>query len=201
MIRLSDTTGSKLDLSNANVLIVGERASELDILAQMLMGFGVPRIQRCENSDEAIAIAGNDSFDLALVDAVLTPADGYSLVTTMRRQPQTFVRHMPIVLICGHVRRSDVVKARDCGANLVLRKPLSTQVLFNRIVLLARDQRQFVECDTYAGPDRRFQSFGPPVGMKGRRHDDLSAHLGRATEANLSQDAIDGFFSAKKASL
>jgi DNA-binding response OmpR family regulator len=201
MIRLTDDANAKLDLATANILIVGERMTELDVLAQVLMGFGAPGIQRCTSAGEALEIASNDAFDLALVDVALQPEDGYSLISSMRRQPQTFVKHLPIILVCGHVRRADVMKARDCGASFVLSKPISPHVLFNRIVLLARDQRQFIECDTYVGPDRRFKAYGPPTGMKGRRRDDLSADLGAAKEANLSQDEVDGFFSTKKASL
>jgi DNA-binding response OmpR family regulator len=123
------------------------------------------------------------------------------LVKTLRRSEQPAVKHLPIFILCGHVRRPDVMMARDCGANFVLSKPISPQVLFDRIIWLARATRCFVESDTYVGPDRRFKSFGPPAGMSGRRHDDLSAKLGEPTGANMSQDAIDGFFNPSKVSL
>jgi CheY-like chemotaxis protein len=41
------------------------------------------------------------------------------------------------------------------------------------------------------GPDRRFKAFGPPIGTKGRRHDDLNAKIGAAVEPNMSQNEID----------
>ena len=38
---------------------------------------------------------------------------------------------------------------------------------------------------------------GPPVGVKGRRHDDLSVEVGEATTPNLDQGQIDALFQPK----
>ncbi len=40
---------------------------------------------------------------------------------------------------------------------------------------VAREKRPFVVCDTYAGPERRFQDKGPPEGLPGRRVSDRMA--------------------------
>jgi DNA-binding response OmpR family regulator len=201
MIKLGDKSTTKLDLTTANILIVEENVNEQDILAQVLMGFGVPGIQRRATADEVMIAVKRESFDLALISSKLKDMSGYDLVMQLRRQEQTSIKHMPIMLVCGHMQLAGVKRARDCGANFVLTKPISPQILFDRIVWLAQDHRQFIEADSYIGPDRRFKAFGPPVGMKGRRADDLSAHIGEAKEDNMSQDLVDGFFGAKKVSL
>jgi hypothetical protein len=54
-----------------------------------------------------------------------------------------------------------------------------------------------VTSPNYCGPDRRVRSVGPPVGMKGRRHDDLSIEVGAAKTPNLEQDEIDALFQPK----
>jgi CheY-like chemotaxis protein len=188
----------KLNLATTTILIVEANESEQDILVQLLMGCGASSIQRCSTAEEAMAVMDRGSVDFAFVGSALPGMSGYDLVRTLRRHSQPAVRYLPIILTCGHVRRADVFKARDCGANFVVVKPLSAQVLFDRIVWMAKDLRRFIETDTYVGPDRRFKNFGPPLGMKGRRHDDLSAKLGEAKGENLTQDAIDSFFSTKK---
>jgi PleD family two-component response regulator len=197
----SDISNARLDLQTATILIVESSAAEQDILAQMLAGFGASSVQRRRTAEEAIQACEQEAFSFCLVDATLKESEGYDVVMALRRHEQTSVKHLPIILIGSQVLRRDVVKARDCGANFVLIKPILPQVLFDRLVALARDRRQFVETDTYVGPDRRFKAFGPPAGMKGRRHDDLSADVGEAKEENLSQNAIDDFFSATKAPL
>jgi CheY-like chemotaxis protein len=192
---------TKLNLSTANVLIVGDRIGELDLLAQTLMGFGVTKIHRKASQEESLQALSKEEFDLAVVDASLRAGDGYQLIASIRRLKQPVLQQVPIILMCGHVRKIEFGLARDCGATYLLTKPISAQVLFDRIVWMARDKRQFVECEAYAGPDRRVKVFGPPAGMKGRRSDDLSDHVGEARDENLSQDAVDGFFNTKKAAI
>jgi CheY-like chemotaxis protein len=199
VIKLGGAEGAKLDMTGARVVTVGQRQAEQDILAQMLMGFGVSGIQRSPSASETVDLLDRTAFDLAFVDAGLKDKSGYELIEIIRRDRRPHVQKLPIILVQGHVRKPDVWKARDCGANFVLAKPFSPQICFDRIVWLVTDQRPFIECAVYVGPDRRFKSFGPPAGQAGRRHDDLSAEVGEAVEANLSQEAVDGFFGAKRA--
>jgi hypothetical protein len=69
--------------------------------------------------------------------------------------------------------------------------------MMQRIVWLLNDPRSFVTSPGYHGPDRRVRSVGPPVDMKGRRHDDLSVEVGEAKTPNLEQDEIDALFQPK----
>ena len=78
-----------------------------------------------------------------------------------------------------------------------MRKPVPPLVMMQRIVWLLNDQRPFVTSAGYCGPDRRVRALGPPVGQKGRRHDDLSVEVGEATTPNLDQGQIDALFQPK----
>jgi len=72
-------------------------------------------------------------------------------------------------------------------------------IMMQRILWVSKESRAFVNAPGYCGPDRRFRALGPPVGEKGRRHDDLSAEVGEATMPNLDQSDIDALFQPKKA--
>ena len=76
-----------------------------------------------------------------------------------------------------------------------------TGVLLERILWAAREERQFIECDTYLGPDRRFKNEGPPIGVEGRRRDDLKGELGGPSGTNLSQDQINDMMKPSKVKL
>ena len=69
-------------------------------------------------------------------------------------------------------------------------KPITPKVLLERIFWVAREDRAFIECDTYVGPDRRFKHEGPPPGTDGRRKDDLPPEVGEAQTPNMSDDEI-----------
>jgi CheY-like chemotaxis protein len=195
------TSDPRINLATAQVLIALAGGGEQDILVQILSGYGVRTVNRATSGAEALKCLERETYDLIIVDHALSDMDGFELIQGLRRDGRETNRFAPIILLGGHTRSTDVARARDCGASFVVTKPLSAQVLFDRIVWLAKDQRKFVDCPVYVGPDRRFRAFGPPVGTSGRRHDDLSADLGKPEEPNLSQDAIDALFSPAKASL
>lgn len=161
-----------INLEKARVLLLDDHAEGGNILAQIVMGFGVKRFMRSVSVEEAKEVVGHTELHLILVNANLRESPAFEFIDWLRRanlQPNSFT---PVILITGHTQRSQVEKARDCGANIVLAKPVSPQSMLERIVWIAREKRPFVNCGSYIGPDRRFHDTGPPAGMTGRRHND-----------------------------
>ncbi|MBX9826250.1 MAG: hypothetical protein K2Y27_14815 [Xanthobacteraceae bacterium] len=94
--------------------------------------------------------------------------------------------------------RSTIVgNARDCGANMVLVKPVSPTSLYDRLVWIAFNARKFVDSKDYFGPDRRFKIEGYPNGV-GRRASDKAVDLGTPTGPALSQSDIDALLKASR---
>ncbi|MBS0410476.1 MAG: response regulator [Proteobacteria bacterium] len=191
----------KLDLERITVMIVDDNAQSVDILAQVMTGFGARNIIRCSGAKEAKDILNGRRVDFILTDAEMPGEDGYELLRWLRRDAKEPNRFTPAILVTGHTRISQVKRARDCGAHLVVSKPIQANVLLERIFWVARDERMFVDCDAYAGPDRRFKFEGPPPGEDGRRNNDLPAEVGEATDANLSQDELDSMLKPSKVAL
>jgi|SRR5579875_688724 len=191
---------SKLNLEKVAVLLVQHNKAELDILSQTMAGLGVWSTRKCVGASEAQHIASAHEIDLMVVEANLPGVDGYDLVRELRRS-QSVSRRAAVIILSGHTAKRDVERARDCGANFILAKPITPNVLFDRILWLARERRAFVDCDSYSGPDRRFRKLGPPAGTAGRRRDDLPAEVGAATQPNLSQDDINAMLKPQKVSL
>ena len=104
-------------------------------------------------------------------------------------------------MLTGHASASHVRKSRDCGASFVVTKPLTPTILLQRIVWLSTDEREFIESETYVGPDRRVRNMGPPLNVPGRRSGDLSTHVGAAVEANMDQSDIDSMFKPRRVAL
>jgi len=192
---------TRLNLTKAKVLLLQNNQTELDILGQVFIGFGVRAIRKCLTLSEAEEAIGGAVFDLVVVDCDMPGGAGFDFVAKLRRMEASDNRLAPIMLVSGHTAPSSIAKARDCGANFVVAKPITPKVMFDRVMWLAREERQFVVTDTYAGPDRRHKTFGPPPGVKGRRHDDVAAKLGRANGPDMSQSDIDAMFNPKRAAL
>jgi CheY-like chemotaxis protein len=184
---------SRLNLEQATVLLLEEPQPGAEILPQVFFGYGVRQPVRCTTPGEAMKRLEEGPFELIVCDGDLPDGQAYDFVRRLRRSALEPNRYCPVILLSGHTPGAYVERARDCGANFVVAKPIRPMVLLERIVWVCQDTRIFVELDSYVGPDRRFQFLGPPPGMEGRRKGDREA-LGEAATANLTQDEIDGTF-------
>ncbi len=193
--------GERVNLTQADIVLVDANPDSLKILVEMFAGFGVHDPHCCGSAAEAQAFLSNRVAHLVLIDAALPEMDGYELVRWLRWSGAPELREVPVILLAGHTRPADVGRARDCGANFVVRKPAIPLVLLQRIMWVSKETRPFVEAPNYRGPDRRVRAMGPPIGMKSRRKDDLSVDLGDAVSPNLEQSEIDHLFQPKRAAL
>lgn len=180
----------RLRLGSLRVVVVEANPLELEVACETLLGFGVRRLGRFRTAADAQEGLQRDSADLVVVGSVPGSPDEYGVIQWVRRDGPEPLRAVPLLLQTGHTQQADVLRARDCGASVVLAKPVQPSALFERVAWLARDRRPFIAVPSYAGPDRRFQKLGPPPGMAGRRADD-PPQAGEAREGNMPQDEID----------
>jgi len=193
--------GDRINLEQSSVLLIDDNQQALDMLSSVFHGFGVKEQIKCDSAIGAMKILQDRHIDLIVIDCADPEMDSYAFARWLRRETPAPLRHTPIILLTGHASQNKVKEGRDCGVSFVVTKPLTPAVLLKRIQWLAMDERQFVECQTYVGPDRRVRNFGPPIGMAGRRKDDLSAHVGIAKEANMDQSDIDLLMKPQRVSL
>ena len=189
---------TRINLEKATVLVLDDNGPSLDILSQVVSGFGVNQLSRAESVKEAQALVATKTFDLIISDVQMPEVDGIEFINWLRREAPETNRYVPVILVTGHTRTTDIFRTRDAGANFTVAKPITPKVLLERIFWVAREERAFIECEAYAGPDRRFKYEGPPIGMEGRRRDDLPAEVGDAQEANMSQDEINNLMKVAK---
>jgi CheY-like chemotaxis protein len=187
----------RLNFSQIECLVIDSDQYSMSILGQILRGFGLSKHVVLDSAEEAKKRLPNGHFDLLICDALLPDMHAGDLIKWIRRQPGLNVKYMPIVVLTGYTQYSNVVTLRDCGANIVVRKPVSPNILFDHIAWSARTERPFIETDNYIGPDRRFKNTGPPDGL-GRRKTDLTSEIGVAKEPNMSQDEIDSLLKPTK---
>ena len=173
-------------------MIVDDNPQSLDILVGVLSSFGLRNIVRMANGKEAQHELQQKPVDLILTNAQLPELDGYDLIRWLRSESDEANRQTPVIVVTAHTRQAHVEKARDCGANFIITKPISPAVMLERILWVARGDRLFIECDGYVGPDRRWRNAGPPLEFPdGRRRDDKSIELGGGDGQNMSQDELD----------
>ena len=191
----------RVNLEQSTVLLIDDNAQALDMLSSVFQGFGVKEQIKCTSATEGVRVIQNRAVDLIVIDCADPEMDSYAFARWLRRETPAPMRFIPIILLTGHASQAKVQEGRDCGVSFVVTKPLTPAVLLRRILWLAGDEREFVECATYVGPDRRVRNFGPPLGVAGRRKDDLSAHVGAAVEENMDQSDIDMLMKPQRVAL
>ncbi len=185
-------SSSRIDLRRASILIVDDNLHALELLSQILLGFRVENAKACSSPAEARALLTQTHFDLLIIDGEMPNEDGINLTQHIRRHADQPNYMAPIILVSGHTPVAKVINARDAGANTLIKKPVAPAVLLGRIERLARQTRQFIATERYAGPDRRFRSRPLPPGAEERRAEALA--LTAVPDRALSQDDVNALF-------
>lgn len=195
--------GNRINLKEALILLVEGNSQGMEILTQILLGFGANRFLKASTFEEAKRLLESSPVDLVICESGAAHdegRDGYDFVQWLRRSNLEPNAYVPVIVASAHTTLRNVARARDCGAHFIVKKPLVPGVLMDRIVWIARENRNFVNCRAYAGPDRRFKNEGPP-GAVGRRSTDLSPEVGLPSGANMSQSEIDNLMQPQRAAV
>jgi CheY-like chemotaxis protein len=162
---------ARLNLAKVVAILVDRDAFTRNLAAQMLRGFGVGTIIPAETGVNAKELIAAHQPDICFVEAELSDMPAADLLIWLRRHPNKTLRFVPIIVMSGYTQLRLISSARDAGAHLVVRKPVSPQTLFDRLVWVSHFDRSFIETDNYAGPDRRFRASDPPDGSFKRETD------------------------------
>lgn len=172
----------RINLEKISILLVDASPQGLDILSQIFAGFGARHVTRRTTVEAASALVRNSSIDLIVVNDVIGEESGYDFVHWLRRLEGNANSLCPVIILSGHTRRSIVARSRDCGANFLIAKPLSAQILLERLIFVSREKRPFLETGDYIGPDRRHHQPSPEENKGRRRGDELSAEASQTEE-------------------
>jgi CheY-like chemotaxis protein len=187
-VALDPSSRARFNLSKTAVLLLDPTPVGLEILTQILKGFGARELHRCSTVEEAKAKVLEHQIDLMVVDTIAESGEGYEFVRWLRKGVPEPNRHAPVLLTAAHTRTSDVTSARDCGSHFIVTKPLAPIVVLERIIWIAREGRAFLFSDGYVGPDRRFVRQESKADHPRRRRDDEPLK----TEAPAPEEGDDG---------
>jgi two-component system, cell cycle response regulator DivK len=76
-------------------------------------------------------LAERERPDLILMDLSLPVVDGWE--ATRRIKANAGLRSIPIIALTAHAMRGDAEKARECGCDGYLSKPLDDELLFEKL--------------------------------------------------------------------
>lgn len=111
------------------ILIVEDVELNRDLLVQLLEDDY--QIVTANDGAMGIRMARHEAPDLILMDLSLPIMDGWE--ATRRLKGDKHLRAIPIVVLTAHAMSGDEEKARACGCDDFLTKPIDEDLLFARV--------------------------------------------------------------------
>jgi len=108
------------------VLIVEDAELNRDLLVQLLEDRY--RLLLAGDGVEALARATQGRPDLVLMDLSLPRMDGWEATRRLKADPE--LARIPVIVLSAHAMRGDEERARACGCDDFLTKPLDEDLLF-----------------------------------------------------------------------
>jgi DNA-binding response OmpR family regulator len=81
--------------------------------------------------------------------------DGMMLLRWIRRHEESPDRFLPVIMVSSYADPEKVREARDAGMTEFVAKPFTISSICSRLISAIERPRQFVQTQTYFGPDRR----------------------------------------------
>jgi two-component system, cell cycle response regulator DivK len=111
------------------ILIVEDVEFNRDLLVQLLEDNY--ELLTAADGLAGIALAEREHPDLILMDLSLPVVDGWE--ATRRIKATAALCSIPIIALTAHAMRGDAEKARECGCDDYLSKPLDEDLLFEKL--------------------------------------------------------------------
>ena len=114
------------------ILVVEDMELNRDLLVQLLEDNYA--VITASDGAAGIALAELEHPDLILMDLSLPVIDGWE--ATRRIKANQALRSIPIIALTAHAMSGDAEKARACGCDDYLSKPLDEDLLFEKLTQL-----------------------------------------------------------------
>ena len=111
------------------ILIVEDVEFNRDLVVQLLEDDY--EILTAADGEEGLRLAERERPDLILMDLSLPVIDGWE--TTRRLKANEALKNIPIIALSAHAMMGDEEKARECGCDDYLSKPLDEELLFKKL--------------------------------------------------------------------
>jgi DNA-binding response OmpR family regulator len=117
------------------ILVVDDNELNLDLISKILELDGY-EVATADSGDIALEKVGDFKPDLALLDVMMPDMNGFELCRRLRQMPVTM--NMPVIMLTAASAEEDRIMAKKVGANDLLGKPFSLDVLNERIRTLLK---------------------------------------------------------------
>ena len=156
---MSDGIDPQDEATPATILLVDDAPERLQEFRHILRREG--SVQLVASSEEALAVASQKKPDLVLLDGAANSIDGYEVCRRLKADQAT--QDIPVIFVTDNDAETEEAKGLELGAVDYIAKPLTSPVLYTRIVNHLGVARANAEL-------KRLATTDPLTGISNRRH-------------------------------
>ena len=142
------------NLKQLSILVLEKHLLVRKLLTDVFSEFGVLTVQSTPDPEVAWKMFVQFNIDLILSDWT-HDLDGMAFLRQVRQDPQSSDPFVPVIVCTANTEYRHVCFARDMGMTEYLAKPVSAKTIYSRICSVVENQRPFIRCPSFFGPDRR----------------------------------------------
>lgn len=114
----------------STILIVDDDEEILELVKNRLENHGYETVTAIDGG-EALHKVRIQRPDMIVLDVSMPILSGYEVCARLKSDEAT--RHIPVLILTGHIRYADKKIAEHCGADGYLPKPYSSEMLLDEI--------------------------------------------------------------------
>jgi two-component system, OmpR family, phosphate regulon response regulator PhoB len=128
-------------IESLDIVIVDDSKTVLTMIRSMISSLKVGRVRSYDRGDLALQAILHEPPNVILTDLAMSPMSGMQLLRLIRQQTMEPLCFIPVIVITAHATQQRVAQLFEAGAHHVLAKPLSANILQQRLKSLTSDAR------------------------------------------------------------
>jgi CheY-like chemotaxis protein len=154
-----DAIDSAALFAGLKVLVVDDSKAMRDLLLALLNSMGIGEVVCADDGRAGLRLYAETSPDLVITDGMMEPMTGYAMTSAIRglksKDGLLAGSDVPVLMLSGHGEPDIVEWARDEGVTDYIVKPVTAELLYERIIAAVAKPLHIVETATYRGPSPR----------------------------------------------
>ena len=156
------------------VMVIDSNSATAKLAGELMKQLGARNIATVTRCGRALASVAEFEPQLILTEFSAPDFDGLDFTRRLRQSPSV-ARKAPVIMITATATGASILGARNAGVHEYLRKPYTAGDLYRRVENVVLKPRDWIEAQSYVGPDRRRFNSGEFTGSKKRQSDAVHA--------------------------
>jgi len=115
------------------ILIADDEENIVTVLSMRLKANGYD-VKNANSGEMALKMIKEDRPDLAILDVMMPPPNGYQLCRELKDDPE--FRKLPVILLTAKSTESDKFWGMEAGADAYITKPYNSEEILSKIATL-----------------------------------------------------------------